>query len=207
MRIGIFGGTFNPVHNAHVELARNYVAEMRLDKLLVIPTRVPPHKQTPDLISGEYRLEMCRLAFRDFPHCEVSGMEIHRPEKSYTVDTLEVLHRKFPEDTLCLLMGSDMFLTLTKWRSWARIFQLAILCVGARGPESQAHILTEKARLEALGARCEVVRMKPMLQSSTAIRRMIREGRNISEEVPFAVAAYIKENGLYRTERKEGRLF
>lgn len=203
MKTGIFGGTFNPVHCGHVRLARHYMEGARLDRLLVIPTRMPPHKNAVDLLSGAQRMEMCRLAFGQMPGCQVSGLEMERPEKSYTVDTLEALHMQYPQDSLCLLMGSDMFLTMTHWKDWQRIFQLASLCVGARETDLDGRLEAEKIRLEQLGASCELIPMVPMEISSTEIRRRIADGQSVSGLVPEKVEAYILKYGLYQRKSSD----
>lgn len=198
MKLGVYGGTFNPVHCGHVRLARRYMEAAALDRLLVVPARIPPHKEAPDLIAGEDRMEMCRLAFAGLSGYEVSDLELKRPDKSYTVDTLEQLRALYPGDGLCLLMGSDMFLTITQWRNWRRIFQLAALCVGARESDQYGQLERERNRLEKLGARCEIVRLEPMVISSTEIRERVRGGLPVEGLVPAAVHKYIVDHGLYR---------
>lgn len=198
MKLGVYGGTFNPVHCGHVRLARRYMEAAALDRLLVVPTRIPPHKAAPDLIGGEARMEMCRLAFEGLPGYEVSDLELRRPDKSYTVDTLEQLRLAYPEDALCLLMGSDMFLTVTEWRGWERILRLATLCVGARESDLDGRLEAEKQRLEALGASCDIVRLEPMVVSSTEIRRRVAAGEPVTGLVPKRVEEYIAGHGLYQ---------
>lgn len=198
MRIGIYGGTFNPVHWGHVRLASEYAASLELDRLLVIPASVPPHKPAPGLIGGALRLEMCRLAFQKLENCVVSGLELQRPGKSYTVDTLEQLRREYPDDTLYLLMGSDMFYSVTQWKNWRRIIDLAVLCVGARETDEGPLLAAEKKRLERLGASCRMVRLEPMVLSSTEVRRRAAAGESLEGLVPEPVADYIAQNGLYR---------
>lgn len=198
MKLGIFGGTFNPVHSGHVLLARRYMEAACLDKLLVVPTRIPPHKEALDLAPGEARMEMCRLAFARVAGVQVSDLELRRQDKSYTVDTLEQLREQFPGDALCLLMGSDMFLTITQWKGWRRIFELAALCVGARESDLDGRLEAEKRRLEGLGARCEIVRLDPMVISSTEIRRRVAAGEPVDGMVPESVRQYMADRGLYR---------
>ena len=130
MRTGIFGGTFNPIHNGHIKLARAYRSELELDRMLVIPTRIPPHKVSTELADGKDRLQMCRLAFAGQPEFEVSDIELCRTEPSYTVDTLEALHARWPEDELFLLTGSDMFLTFERWRRYREILGAAVRACG-----------------------------------------------------------------------------
>ena len=150
MRYGIFGGTFNPVHEGHLHIARAFRKTMQLDTVLWIPTKVPPHKAAEDLALPEQRLEMCRLACRGEEVFQVSDLEIRREGKSYTADTLEELHEMYPKATFCLLMGEDMFLTLLNWYKPDTILRLAEICAVPRSVghevrlEEQAHVLREK---------------------------------------------------------------
>ncbi|MEM1483931.1 nicotinate (nicotinamide) nucleotide adenylyltransferase [Oscillospiraceae bacterium PP1C4] len=198
MRTGVFGGTFNPVHNGHIKLAQTYLCALQLDRLLVIPTHVPPHKTNAQLIDGAYRLEMCRLAFADTPVCQVSDIEVNRSYKSYTVDTLEQLKLQSPQDELYLIMGSDMFETLTEWYRWERIIELAVICAGAREPNLREKLELHLTKLEALGARCKLVELEPVVVSSTEVRERVRSGQEIRSLVPAAVADYIAQNKLYQ---------
>lgn len=185
------------MHSGHVRLAQTYIVSAGLDALMVIPARTPPHKQAPDLADGTHRMEMCRLAFAQDSRCKVSDLELRRKATSYTVDTLEQLHRAHPEDRLCLLMGSDMFLTMTEWRNWKRIFRLAELCVGAREDAQQMLLAKQKDDLEHLGARCEIVPVTPLQVSSTEIRARLASGASIAGLVPQPVEDYILTHGLY----------
>lgn len=198
MRTGIFGGTFNPVHSGHVLLAQTYIAALSLERMLVIPTRIPPHKTGESLIPGENRLEMCRLAFMQNPVCEVSDIELRRPDKSYTVDTLEKLHRDFPNDEFYLIMGSDMFLTFTEWRRWQRISELAVVCVGAREKNLRPALEGQSRLLCGYGVRCRIIDLDPIPISSTEVRAMAKRGEPLDAVVPPAVAGYIAENRLYQ---------
>ena len=199
MRTGIFGGTFNPVHNGHIRLAESYIEALGLDRLLVIPNCLPPHKASDNLIDGNSRMQMCQLAFAGNPRCEVSGIELARHSKSYTVDTLETLRARYPKDEFYLIMGSDMFLTLTEWHRYTRIFQLAVMCVGEREPNlcRKLEAYGEYLR-EHFGARYIVIDLEPVLVSSTMVREWISEGRDITSLVPPKVADYIWHHGLYR---------
>lgn len=200
-RIGIFGGTFNPIHNGHMRLAGSYIDALELDRLLVIPDRTPPHKPDDGLISGAHRLTMCQLAFADHPRCVVSDIELKRAEKSFTVDTLEALHAgEYRADELYLIMGSDMFFTITEWRNWRRICELAVLCAGAREQDELERVLQYQAELERQGIRCRVVQTEPFVVSSTELRERLKHGECIREDIPAPVADYIEQHGLYRSE-------
>ena len=122
MRVGIYGGTFSPVHNGHVAAAKAFMEQMWLDILYVIPTGVTPHKDMKGNATAADRLEMCRLAFEGVEGVIVSDLEMRREGKSYTVDTLRELYD--PEGRLFLLMGTDMLMTLDRWREPDEIFRL-----------------------------------------------------------------------------------
>ena len=116
MRIGIFGGTFNPPHNGHVTMARAAVAQLGLDRLLLVPDNVPPHKPLPDRVTAQQRYDMAALMAAPIGRvAEASDIELRRTGKSYTSDTLRALHEQYPDAELWLLMGSDMFLSLHTW--------------------------------------------------------------------------------------------
>lgn len=131
-RIGIFGGTFNPVHSGHLLLARHYLDALKLDRLLVIPTGTPPHKDAPELLDGEKRMQLCALAFEDQPRVQLCDIELRREGKSFTVDTVGWLRQQYPQAQLYLLVGSDMFLSFERWKSWQQILQQVTLCTAAR---------------------------------------------------------------------------
>ena len=198
LRIGIYGGTFAPVHNGHVVAAREFMRQMELDLLYVIPTAIPPHKAVDAADDPRHRLRMCELAFEGIERVIVSDMEIARGGKSYTVDTLRTL---WGEDRrLFLLMGTDMMLTLDKWREPEEIFKLCypIYMRRENDPIIERRIVAKnKEYLEKFG---KVVRRVPVDFvdiSSTEVRKMIREGKDPAAYLPPAVAEYIKKEGLY----------
>ena len=128
MKTGIYGGTFNPIHNGHLHIVEEFRRGLGLDRVLLIPTRVPPHKAAPDLASAGERFAMCRLAAQGKPWLELSDIEMRREGKSYTAETLEELSVLYPQDQFYLLMGEDMFLTLGRWYRPETIFSLASVC-------------------------------------------------------------------------------
>ncbi len=197
MRTGVYGGTFNPIHLGHVHILREFIGRLGLQRVLLIPDGTPPHKEAEDLASPEDRLEMCRLAVRGLGIVEVSPMETERPGKSFTSDTLTELHRLYPEDELYFLMGEDMFLTVDKWHEAGTILRLAVLCASPRSPEGYERLLEKERELIALGARCRVEDIPFLDISSTKVRELAREGRDISGLVPAETAGYIRENGIY----------
>jgi nicotinate-nucleotide adenylyltransferase len=199
MRVGIYGGTFSPVHNGHVAAARAFMEQMWLDILYVIPTGVTPHKDMKGDATASDRLEMCRLAFGGMEGVIVSDLEMRREGKSYTVDTLRELYD--PDGRLFLLMGTDMLMTLDKWREPDEIFRLCYPVYVRRETDGEldAPIVEKiKSYQEKYG---KVVRriVTPAIElSSTDVRAAVAEGFSIEGAVPPAVADYIHTHGLYR---------
>ena len=146
MKIGVFGGTFNPIHQGHLSLATQFADRLGLDRVLLIPTAIPPDKSAQDLAPAEHRLNLCRLAAKTDPRFVPCDLELRREGPSYTVMTLRELRNAYPkEDEFFLLMGSDMFLTFESWYMAGEIALLCTLCGGARdGGELEALQAKEK---------------------------------------------------------------
>lgn len=197
-RIGIYGGTFSPPHKGHVEAARAFIRQMRLDYLYVIPAAVPPHKTLDHTVEARHRLKMCELAFAGIEGIIVSDVELRRGGVSYTVDTLRELSA--PDARLFLLCGTDMLLTLDKWREAEEIFRLCypIYIRRENDPIMSARILSKiNEYTEKYNAVIRRVVTDPLEISSTDIRRRIAIGEGIEDLVPTAVEEYIRENRLY----------
>lgn len=203
MRIGIFGGTFNPPHNGHVTLARAAAEQLALDQLLIMPACVPPHKPLPDRVTPQQRYAMAELMAAPVGRCaQASDIELHRTGKSYTSDTLQTLHEQYPDAELWLLMGSDMFLSLHTWHEPEVICALAHIAAFSRVEEDiRAAMERQKQTLEQQ-YRAEVALLNnPQLieLSSTDVRAALAAGRG-SELVPEAVWGYIRREHLYGTQ-------
>ena len=200
MKTGIYGGTFNPIHKGHLHIVEAFRKGLGLDRVLLIPTRVPPHKAAPDLASPQDRFAMCQLAIQGQPWLELSDMEMRREGKSYTAENLEELSALYPQDQFYLLMGEDMFLTLGRWYRPETIFSLASVCTAPRSVHGM-DALREKA-LEYTGtfhARCFLDHIPYLPISSTQVRQAVARGEDVASLVPEAVARYIRERGLYQT--------
>ena len=195
MRTGILGGTFNPPHLGHLHAAQLAHDALKLDRVLFIPTNIPPHKTLPEnTASPEARCEMVRLLTADTPWAQLDTIEIDRGGASYTVDTLRALHER-GEDDLHLIIGTDMLLSFDKiWRAPDEIARLAALSVCARENEDW-DALERKAELlrETLGATVELVRGDSLTISSTKLRR----GGDLHRFTAPAVADYIEREHLY----------
>ena len=191
MKIGVFGGTLNPPHNGHVRLAKAAADELKLDKLLVIPSCIPPHKIAAKLADGQERLEMCRLAFGCGPRFEVSPMELERGSRSYTVETLRELKALYPDSELYFIVGSDMLESFDKWYLWQEILSLSVLCAASR----EEGYSPDLSRFGKLAERIKIITLDPLEVSSTQIRNSA--GEVSPELLDPKVAAYIREHGLY----------
>ena len=199
-KIGIYGGTFNPPHTGHLQAAKQAVEVLDLDLLLMIPDRIAPHKDIPaGSPTPEQRLEMLHIALAGEEKIQPSDIELRREGVSYTYLTLEALREQYPGEELVLLMGTDMFLTLDAWKEPEKICSLATLGVFYRGEKGEKEkILTQKAALEARGAKVELVENEIINISSTQLRRLLAF-HAADEFLPAGVGEYIRENGLYDT--------
>lgn len=202
MRIGVYGGTFNPIHRGHLTAARAAADALGLEKVLLIPDNLPPHKELPaGSATGEDRLAMCRLTAGEVPGMEVLDLELRRSGPSYTSDTLAELHAQYPDDELWLLVGSDMFLSLQEWHEPERILSLAGIAAfhRTRGDETE-RFAQQKANLEQIyGARVALLENPDVVEiSSTELRAQLAQGRG-RNFLTEAVYGYVLRRGLYGT--------
>ncbi len=195
MKIALFGGTFDPVHTAHLRMAGMLADALSVDMVLFMPTFVPPHKAKGEIAPAEHRIKMCELATADDPRFVVSDLEIKRGGASFTVDTLRELKRMYPDADLYLFVGADMFMTLGTWYCADEILEMVTVCTVPRDDVS-AKTLREHG--ETLGGKWFVAENAVGDVSSTEIRTRIAKGQPLVQLVPKSVAAYIIENGLYR---------
>lgn len=195
MKIGIFGGTFNPPHNTHVEIARAALSQLRLDKLFVLPCGDPPHKKCD--VDKETRLKLCHLAFDGI--AEVDDYEIRKAGKSYTVETLEHFAQLYPQAELFLVIGGDSLADFGKWHCPKQIAELCTLTVADRDSSDVANASNEARR--KFDANVVLLQFTPTALSSTEIRLRYEFGMDNGEYMPEAVDSYILQNGLYGEHR------
>jgi nicotinate-nucleotide adenylyltransferase len=198
VRVGILGGTFNPPHVGHLVCAQEAYLRLGLEQVMLIPTRVPPHKPVPDEPGPEHRLRLCHAAVEgDEERFAVAELELARPGPSYTVDTLAELHSAAPGTELCLIVGGDIAVGLPDWRESERVLSLATLAVAKRPGTERASI--DAALRELPGAeRAEFFEMPEIGVSSSMVRDRVRAGLPLKYLVPDAVSSYIDRHGLYR---------
>jgi len=210
MRLGILGGTFDPVHAGHLAMARAAASAAGLDRVLLIPCARPPHKERPDLTDPYHRFAMLSMVVPGEPLLAISSMELRRGGISYTVDTLRDLGAAFGGNDIVLIVGSDSFAEMSGWRQHEEILRRAAVAVVPR-PGAEPESLRERLSADLTGilgheprgpGRTALplaffVRCAPVEISSTDIRNRVREGRDIGGLVPSSVETYIRRQGLY----------
>jgi nicotinate-nucleotide adenylyltransferase len=200
-KIGILGGTFNPIHTGHLIMAEEVCKHHQLSKVLFIPAYIPPHKSALDLADARHRYQMVKEAIRGNKKFEVSDLEIKREMKSYTIDTVQNLLQLYGKNSdVFLIMGADSLSELKLWKDIKKLSQLCHFVVVNR-PGYPIDVPNRLAGAVGNDIVSEIERLKvqisPVGISSTDIRKRLREGADVSGLVPSCVEAYIREHGLY----------
>jgi nicotinate-nucleotide adenylyltransferase len=208
----LFGGTFNPIHLGHLRGAEEIREVFNLEEVIFIPSSIPPHKVTEKVIEGKHRLEMVRLAASNNPHFSTSDIELSRPGKSYSIDTIQYFREGY-QGALFFILGRDAFVEIETWKEFQNLFSLSHFIVMAR-PGSQQNTLVsplpealvpnfryhpeERAWIHLSGHMLYFKEISFLDISSTKIRELIEKGRSARYLIPTDVEAYIQRNGLYR---------
>lgn len=198
-KIGIFGGTFDPVHVGHLVAADRACCDLDMQKVIFVPAGLPPHKAGQPVTPGEHRLAMVRLAVQDNPRFEVSDLELKRQGCSYTVDTISYFRRLLPDDELYFILGMDSLLQLNTWHDVDNMLKMCCLVAVARPGyaletgDPEIKLLWEKVRERTL-----ILRIPGLDIAASELRQRVREGRTVRYLLPAAVLDYIEEHGLYR---------
>lgn len=198
-RIGLMGGSFNPVHIGHVHLARAALDAGCAERVLFLPTGNPPHKRS-GLADKLHRLQMVRLAIEGEVHMDVCREEVDREGVIYTVDTLGILKERMPDAEFAYIIGADSLRALHTWKRPEELITLCRFLVVMRPGEGEEETLEAARMWRGRGAQIEFLRMQPMDISSTEIRRRIAADEAIDSLVPAGVAAYIRAHDLYMTD-------
>lgn len=196
MKIALYGGAFNPVHNEHINIVRSAVKELGLQKVFIIPTCVSPHKKGVLSARGKDRLNMCRLAFLEVPQAEVSDCELKRGGVSYSYVTCRQFKKQFPEDELYFIIGADMLESFSFWKEPEEILKCVTLAVCAREDEKKLDKEIKKFQKQF---KKDIVKINytGKAVSSTRVRVLSALGEDTAPYVPQAVKSYIKKNGIY----------
>lgn len=197
LKLGIFGGTFNPIHCGHLLIAQDAAEAFALSKVLFIPSSIPPHKHLDVLPEGRHRLAMVRLAIRGNPRFEASDIEIRRGDRSYTIDTVRTLQKKYTGADFHLVIGSDSLNEFHHWREAGELARRCHLIAVLRPGEKGFAFRRDRVRR----ARVLELRAHPFDVSSSEIRERLRSGRSVRYLIPDEVARYIVKHKLYGTQR------
>ena len=208
MKIGIFGGPFNPPHKGHVRMIDKMTEELELDKVLIIPNKLPTHKRCDDLADNRDRIAMCKIAFKN-PKYEISTIEMDRETDSYTIYTIEQLRKKYPNDDLYLIIGSDMFLIFHKWYKHKEILDQCTLCVASRNTDENIQSLRSYA-FDKLGVympkldgkNIHISLLDAYEVSSSEIRERIATERSLYGIVDPEIIEYMESHKLYGYGKK-----
>lgn len=190
----LFGGTFNPFHIGHYEMLSALCRRPEIERVLVIPDRIPPHKHCDYLAPDADRVKMCELAAEDFEKASVSKIELERAGKSYTIDTVSELMQAYPDVGFALACGGDMLATLDTWHRGKELIRMLPFYAFHRSDDKEFNGSVE--RLKKMGARITVIDKKITAVSSTELRRIIKSGEK-PETIPEKIWDYIKGRGLY----------
>jgi nicotinate-nucleotide adenylyltransferase len=203
-RVGLLGGTFNPPHLGHLVCAQEALTQLKLERVLLVPTHVPPHKAMEVEPGVAHRVAMCEAVAAADGRFGVSLVDVRRDGPSFTVDTLRVLHADAPGDELTFIVGGDMAHSLPTWREPEAVLELAHLGVAEREELSRADIATQLAGLRGAARRLRFFDMPRIDISSSLIRRRLAAGLPVRYLVPDAVDAYLRREGLYGAHAAAG---
>lgn len=198
MKIAIFGGSFNPIHNAHIKLVQRFVSEVSLDFVYFVPTYVTPLKDNTSVISADHRLKMCELALTAFDNFKVSDVEIKRQGMSYSSDTIAYFKELYKDSELYFIMGADMFLTLEKWHNFEYIFENVTILTAPRDDSDYAVLLDKSEEYKKYSCKAHITKDIIEDLSSTMLRDMIKNNKDVSAYMNKDVISYIAYHNLYR---------
>lgn len=204
MRVGILGGTFDPIHLGHLVAAEEVRCALNLDRVLFVPAGQPPHKKSSGVSAAIHRVRMVELAIASNAYFELSIVEVDRPGRSYTVETLDILHRQLgPSAELHFIAGMDSLLELMTWREPNRLIGLCRLAVVNRPPYPGVDLQLLDRQLPGISRRVDLVRMPGIYISSSELQKRVADGLPIRYLVPDTVERYLREAGLYLPAARE----
>jgi len=192
-RVGVFGGTFNPLHDAHLLVAQTALTQFELSEIIFVPSGIPPHKEVAEGIDREDRYAMVKEGITPYPHFSISRIEIDRAGPSYTIDTIRALKEDHPEG-ICFIVGADLLLQIETWKEPQALLQSVPFLIAPR-----AGVAKERFSVPPFDrAEIHFLRMTEVDLSSTSVRKRLKQGQAIERCVPHEIAAYIEEHSLYR---------
>lgn len=196
--VGIMGGTFDPVHNGHIQVAKCAKEQYHLNEIWFMPSKIPPHKRTQKISSEKDRMQMVCLAIDGIPGFVASDFELHRSEITYTAHTMRLLKEKYPNTAFSFIMGGDSFFQFENWFHPEEIVKYTkILATGRDGVSKEAMLQRKRELTKKFHGEFELIDMEDFIVSSSSIREMIKNGEAVDSLLPAKVADYIKLHNLY----------
>lgn len=202
--IGVFGGTFNPIHNGHLLIAEEARTRLKLDKVIFIPSANPPHKEMSGLVEGRHRLKMIGSAIKNNPFFMASDIELKRGGRSYSIETIKTLKEKYSKGTkVFFIMGADSILEFMTWKNWEDLLKLCNLVVSPR-PGYKVNLNATKSKMQRKLCDKSLVKNIYFIEtsafdiSSTEVRKSIKKGGSVKYFIPEGVIEYINKNKLYK---------
>lgn len=201
MKIAVFGGAFNPVHNGHINLAKKYIKLLKPDKMLIIPTANPPHRENNNFATDYHRFNMLRLAFENEKNIEISDIEFKIEGKSYTYNTVCEIEKQYENADIYLIVGEDQFLYFDKWYKWQELLKKVTLCTAERNKD-KAREIRAFAENVLHTDKYILAGFDPVVVSSSEIREKLKNNESVDRLIPEKVLNYINENELYGRKNK-----
>lgn len=199
-RIGIMGGTFDPLHKGHIEVAKSAMQQYDLDKIIFIPSGHPPHKKESEVTNKEHRYKMVKIAIKGMPHVSISRIEVDRKGYSYAIDTFEELKKEIGEEArLFYIMGIDSINEILSWKKPLELFKMCEFIVATR-PKSSLRTFKRLMKFPPLQLHLDKIHVMEIKVniSATELRERLKHGKSVSKLIPRKVLTYIKENNLYK---------
>lgn len=197
MLTAIFGGTFNPFHIGHYEILKALNEDTRIEKILLMPDKIPPHKSADALIADDVRIQMCEIAALNFSKCELFLFEFERDGRSYTYDTVTLLKEKYPNTDFAFVCGGDMLVSFDKWWNYEKLMKLLPFIVFSRTDTDEKLFFDSVDKFQKMGMEIIVMEQKIPCVSSTEIRNSFEESEAL---LPKAVYSFLKERGVYNVK-------
>ncbi|MDF2944674.1 MAG: hypothetical protein K0S01_3532 [Herbinix sp.] len=203
-KVGIMGGTFNPIHFGHLFLAENAYEQLGLDQVLFMPSKNPPHKAKPELISDQQRVDMISLAIMNNPHFSISNIELEREGWTYTADTLTLLRKENSDIEYYFIVGSDSLFMMQHWKDPQIVFQLCTVVAASRDNVEMERLQQKASYLkDEFNAKILLIEMPTIQIASAVIRERVAENKTVRYYLPDDVTDYITKNQLYRAKLEE----
>ncbi|MBE5935649.1 MAG: nicotinate-nucleotide adenylyltransferase [Lachnospiraceae bacterium] len=198
-RIGIMGGTFNPIHNGHIKLAKTAYKQLNLDKVWFMPSKNPPHKKNNNIASENHRVNMIKLAIDLYKEFELSEVELQRDGTTYTVDTLAYLKEMYPDDEFFFILGADSLINIEQWYKPEVLFSLTHFVVASRDDVNKSELYThcEYLKNKYTNVNISILNMDKIKVSSTELRKIYRDYNHKHHNIDSKVYKYIMDNKVY----------